>query len=78
MFNIKLKTTTAIYCPYCHSPLVEHEKPTVSEDSIEHGEFYGIRCKNCGAIGYIYESWELPKQAKKESQNDGKQAPLPV
>ena len=63
MFSIKLKTTTAIYCPYCHSPLVEHKKPMVKEDLIARNELYGVKCKSCGAVGYIHESWPLPKEA---------------
>lgn len=66
LFNIKLKTTTAIYCPYCHSPLVEHAKPKVTEGQISHHELYGVRCRNCGAKGHIHESWALPKRAEKE------------
>jgi RNase P subunit RPR2 len=65
-FRIKLKTTTAIYCPYCHSPLVEHGKPVVREDLIAHNELYGVQCRKCGAKGNIRESWSFPKavQAK--------------
>ena len=62
MLSIKLKTTTAIYCPYCHSPLVEHKKPMAKEDLIAHNEFYEVKCKSCGAVGYIHEAWPLPKE----------------
>lgn len=61
MFSFKLKSTTAIYCPYCHSPLVSHQEPAVKEDMISHSEVYGVECKVCGAAGMIHEIWPLPK-----------------
>ena len=62
MFNFKLKTTTAIYCPFCKSPLVEHEKSKVNEDEIHHDEKYKVECDTCGANGVIVESWIIPKK----------------
>ena len=61
MFFFKMKTTTAIYCPYCHSPMVEHGTPVVSNDLIAHYEVYGVSCQKCGAGGFIHEIWPKPK-----------------
>lgn len=67
MMRIQIRTTTAIYCPFCKSPFVAHGKPTVYTGSFRH-ESYKVECKSCGAIGLNIETWEIPnnkKEAKK-------------
>lgn len=65
MFNIKLKNTTAIYCPFCHSVRVKHEEPNVFH-GLSHCENYLVRCMRCGAKGLVSETWEVPEPAEGE------------
>lgn len=61
--KIRLKTTTAIYCPFCKSPFVSHEKPDVVVDTY-HKETYMVKCVKCGAIGMVGEVWDIPDSVK--------------
>lgn len=56
--RLVIKSTTLIYCPYCHSPMVEHDEPLTRETSWQHHELYNVRCRKCGAKGYMEEHWD--------------------
>ena len=62
MKYLKMKSTTAIFCPFCKSPFVEHETPEVTRNEDLHTELYHVECKNCGAIGNVRELWKLAKE----------------
>ena len=57
--KILVKGTTQIYCPFCHSPLVDHDCcPDVSETPYFRYEWYGVRCTQGGAKGRLEERWD--------------------
>ena len=59
--NIRVKNTTAIYCPFCGSMFVEHEKPNTYDFEDIVLEDYHVVCQFCGARGSIMEKWERSK-----------------
>ena len=63
--RLVVKDTTLIYCPYCHSSMVKHDEPLISETTLYHKELYNVRCKKCGATGYLQENWD------KEGEKNG-------
>lgn len=46
-------TGTAIHCPKCKSMNVTFGKSTINGNI----ESYDVKCKDCGAVGNIVETW---------------------
>lgn len=68
--NFKKKLRIVIItCPKCRSMEVtfgeKHHYKTVDRDNNITQEVYDVRCKNCGIIGEVKESW------KYEENNNG-------